>query len=213
MNGGRSAASALLLALALGGCGGSAAAPSTGPAPATAVAPARAVAPMDLGGQRVQVLPVQAAPGLAESRDSLSAVLLRALEARDTRTRWITPQALRRSLARAPGYAEDPGTLPADPFVHHQEHRVLDPLAGVLRRYGALTDARLVLIPREARWIAAPDGASGRVRFSAAMVDSRSGNVIWYGEADGAARPQPDAEADASAAAALAARMLVAPPQ
>jgi hypothetical protein len=166
---------------------------------------------MDLAGQKVLVLPVQAVSGIPQSRDDVTREVLFALGERDTRTHFIPPSALRSALQSAPGYADDPDDLPADPFRHHQERYVIDPLAGVLRRYSALMDTRLVLVIPGAQWLPAPAGAQGGViRMSAVMIDSRTGNVVWYGEADGDPRPGPDAGALGTAAASLAARMLVA---
>lgn len=197
-----------LCAALLAACGGRAAPPAAGPAPAPVVEPARAVAPMDFGGQRVLVLPVQAAEGVA-GRDAATAEVLFALGERDSRTQWVSPEQLRSALRRAPGYAADPGTLPDDAYQHHGERYIVDPLGGVVRRYSALTDARVVVIPRAVRWIADAAGG-GRVRVTAAVIDARNGRVVWYGEADGDPRPEADRAAVATAAAALAARMLVA---
>ena len=196
----------LLLALTAA-CGGQAR-PAAGPAPAPR--PAQSVAPMQLAGQKVLVLPVQAAAGVGAPREAVTRELLSALGERDTGTQWIEPDRLRAALRRSPGYAQDPDVLPVDAFRHHNERYVVEPLAGLLRRYSALMDVRLVLIPRSAQWLPAADGASGAVRLSATMIDTRTGNVVWWGEADGAPAAQPGAAAVASAASALAARMVVA---
>jgi hypothetical protein len=75
-------------------------------------------------------------------------------------------------------------------------------------------DARLVLVPRDARFIADADGSGrGYVRMSAAVVDPRTGSVVWYGEADGEPHPEANAASLASAAQALAARMVIASQQ
>jgi hypothetical protein len=73
-------------------------------------------------------------------------------------------------------------------------------------------DLRLALVPRYARWIPSPTGSGGYVRMAAVVVDTRSARVLWYGEADGEARPASDEGALASAAQALAARILAAAP-
>jgi hypothetical protein len=66
-----------------------AAACASQPVPAQSSAPpprpAQAVAAMDLAGQKVLVLPVQAAGGLQQSRDEVTRELLFALGERDTR--------------------------------------------------------------------------------------------------------------------------------
>lgn len=195
--------SAALSLLAASGCGGKKAVDPGAPPP-----PPQAIVPMDLAGQPVLVLPVQAVSGLSAEQDEVTSEILFALTEKDRRTNWIGPDRLRSSLRRAPGYAQDPGYLPADDYRHNDERYIVDPLASVVRRYSALMDARLVLIPRSAAYLPAPDGSGGMVRIDAALVDSRSGRVVWYGEADGAVATQGDVPAVASAAAALAARML-----
>jgi len=198
----------VLLALAAA-CGGQAR-PAAGPAPAAAPRPATSVAAMQLAGQKVLVLPLQTASGVGQPRDAVTREILFALGERDAATQWIDPDRLRGALRRSPGYAADPDALPSDAFRHHQERYVVEPLAGLLRRYSALMDVRLVLIPQSAQWLPSADGASGVVRLSATMVDARSANVVWWGEADGAPAPQPGPGPVATAAAALAARMVVA---
>lgn len=196
------------LALLLAACGGRTTPPAAAPAPER---PASAVAAMDLGGQKVVILPIQSILGLPQTREQVTQEIVYALTQRDARTQWLPPDRLRASLSRAPGYAADPAALPADPLMHHQERYVVEPLAGLLRRYTALMDARVVVLLREARWLPTPGGgAGGMVRLNAALIDSRSATVVWWGEADGQPRPQPDPAAIASAAEALAARMVVA---
>jgi hypothetical protein len=197
------------LALLLAACGGHTAPPAQAPAPAP-VRPANSVSPMDMGGQKVVILPMQSILGLPQTREQVTQEIVYALTQRDTRTQWLPPERLRASLSRAPGYAPDPSALPADPLMHHQERYVVEPLAGLLRRYTAIMDARVILLLREARWLQSPAGAGGMVRLNAALIDSRSGAVVWWGEADGQPRPQPDPAAIASAAESLAARMVVA---
>jgi hypothetical protein len=165
---------------------------------------------MDLSGQKVLVLPAQVASGIPQRRDDVTREVLFALGERDTRTQWIDPERLRAALRRTPGFAEDPDALPAESFQHHRERYMQGGLGSIVRRYSALMDVRLVLIPQSAQWLPAADGASGVVRLSAVMVDARSSNVVWYGDADGAPRPTADAAALATAAAALAAAMVIA---
>jgi len=202
----RRALAAAALALAAAAC-----APHAAPAQASAAPkPAQAVAAMDLSGQKVLVLPVQAVSGIPQTRDDATRELLFALGERDTRTQWLDPERLRAALRRTPGYADDPDALPAESFQHHRERYMQGGLGSIVRRYSALMDTRLVLIPQAAQWLPAADSVGGGfIRLSAVMVDARSSNVVWYGEADGQRRPQPDAAALATAAAALAARMLV----
>ena len=223
----RRAAPLAAAALVLAACGTAAtppaaAQPATPPAPpASAEATARryelpkpeeTVPPMDLGGQKVLILPVQATFGVESDRQKATDELLYAITERDTRTTWVRPDALRRALLRTPGYAGDPGVLPRDDFFHHGERYVADPLASVLRRYSAIMDARLVLVPREVRWL--PSAADrGVVRILAAVVDARSGRLVWYGEARSPEGPDAGPGAVAAAFGVLAERMLVGDPQ
>ena len=167
-------AAVVLLAFAWG-CGGQAR-PAAGPAPAPGPRPATSVAAMQLAGQKVLVLPMQAASGVGQPRDAITREILFALGERDAATQWIDPERLR----------------------------------GVLRRYSALMDVRLVLIPQSAQWLPSADGTGGVVRITATMIDTRSSNVVWWGEADGVPAAEPGPAPVATAAAALAARMVVA---
>ena len=194
-------ACALLAGAAPAACGGKTPPPGQ-------VAPAVSVAPMDLGGQRVLILPVQASTGLQFNREEMTTELVAALRARDTRTQWIDPARLRRSLASSPNFAPDPAALPNDRYEVHGERRIQGPLADAVRRYMALTEARLVLIPRTAT-LMTPDSGAAFVRMNAAVVDARTGYVIWYGEADGQPAAPDDRALIASAAQALAVRLVI----
>ncbi|HLM68689.1 MAG TPA: hypothetical protein VK358_14215 [Longimicrobium sp.] len=194
-------ACALLAVLAA--CGG-----GNKPAPGQP-APAVAVAPMDLGGQRVLILPVQASAGLQFTREAVTDAFVAALRARDTRTQWIDPARLRRSLASSPNFAPDPAALPNDRYEVHGQRRIQGGLGDAVRRYMALTEARLVVIPRSAVLVS-PDSAPAFVRMSAAVVDARTGFVVWHGEADGVPAPADDRALVTSAAEAMAARMVIA---
>jgi hypothetical protein len=195
------ACAALAVALSAASCGGK-------KPPPGGVAPATAVAPMDLGGQRVLILPVQAASGLSFNREIITEEIVAAIRARDTRTQWIDPARLRRSLAASPTFAPDPAALPNDRYEVHGERRIQGGLADAVRRYMALTEARLVVIPRTATLIA-PDSGDAFVRLNAAVVDARTGLMVWWGEADGRPAAPDDRALITSAAVALAARLLV----
>lgn len=192
-----------LLAVAAAACGG-----RNKPAPGQ-VAPAVAVAPMDLGGQRVLILPVQASAGLQFTREDVTNELVSALRGRDTRTQWIDPARLRRSLASSPNFAPDPAALPNDRYEMYGQRRIDGGLADAVRRYMALTEARLVVIPRSAVLVS-PDSAPAFVRMSAALVDARTGMLVWWGEADGTPAGADDRALIVSAAEAIAARMVIA---
>jgi hypothetical protein len=192
---------ALAVVLSAASCGGK-------KPPPGGVAPAVAIAPMDLGGQRVLILPVQSASGLAFNREIITEEIVAAIRARDTRTQWIDPARLRRTLAGSPTFAPDPAALPNDRYEMHGQRRIQGGLADAVRRYMALTEARLVVIPRSAAMIT-PDSGGAFVRLNAAVVDARTGFVVWWGEADGRPAPAEDRALITSAATALAVRMLV----
>jgi hypothetical protein len=196
-------ACALLATAFATACGGKKQPPPGQPAPAVAVAP------MDLGGQRVLILPVQASSGLQFNREQVTTELVSALRARDTRTQWIDPARLRRSLASSPNFAPDPAALPNDRYEMHGQRRIQGGLADAIRRYMALTEARLVVIPRTATLVS-PDSAPAFVRLNVAVVDARTGFVIWYGEADGQPAAPDDRALIATAAEAMAARLVIA---
>jgi hypothetical protein len=191
-----------LLALAAAACGGNKPPPGQ---PTRAIA----VAPMDLGGQRVLILPVQASAGLQFTREDVTAEFVSALRARDTRTQWIDPARLRRSLASSPNFAPDPAALPNDRYEVYGDRRIQGGLLDAVRRYMALTEARLVVIPRSAVYMS-PDSAPAFVRMSAAVVDARTGFVVWHGEADGEPAPADDRAGIVTAAEAMAARLVIA---
>lgn len=198
----RFAALACALVPVLAACGGGRQPASTRPAPAVSVAP------MDLGGQRVLILPVQASAGLQFNREDMTTELVAALRDRDSRTQWIDPARLRRSLAASPNFAPDPAALPNDRYEMHGERRIQGGLADAIRRYMALTEARLVVIPRSAT-LMQPDSAPAFVRLNVAVVDARTGFVVWFGEADGQPAAPDDRALIASAAAAMATRLVV----
>lgn len=195
-------APALLLLCAAAACGGKAAPPPG------QVAPAVSIAPMDLGGQRVLIVPVQQSSGLQFNREVVTEEIVAAIRARDSRTQWVDPARLRRSLAQSPNFAPDPAALPNDRYELHGQRRIQGALGDVLRRYMALTEARLVVIPRSAV-LMSPDSAPAFVRLNVAVVDARTGFVVWFGEADGRPAPADDRALIASAAQAMAVRLVV----
>jgi hypothetical protein len=192
----------LAASLSLGAC---AAARAAGVAPPPHEAP-----PLGLGGKRVLIAPVQAGEGVGEAvRARLEAELTFALAERDPQVVWAKPEDLRRALGRTPGFAADPDHLPGDSYLHHGARYVTEPLLGTLRRYSALTDVRLILVPYRATFLPPEAAASERsLRLDAALVDVRSGDLLWWGAAE-AAGAEGDAATAARLAASIAARLLV----
>lgn len=166
---------ALLAALAVGGC---AAAPPAGPPrPGWTSGPA-----VSLDGARVLVLPAQMVRGIAGDVD---AELAFGLETRGDRVSWILPAELRRALERSPGLQANPDALPVGMFLQAEVRRIGDPLYGELRRMAALTNAAAAFLPVAVRARAAADSVAAGVEIVAALVDVRSGGVIWSGVVEG----------------------------
>lgn len=195
------ACAALGVLLSAGACGGK-------KPPPGGLAPAVSIAPMDLGGQRVLILPVQASSGLQFNREIITEEIIAAIRARDTRTQWIDPARLRRTLEGSPNFAPDPAALPNDAYHAYGERRIQGGLADAVRRYMALTEARLVVIPRTATLVT-PDSGAAFVRLNVAVVDARTGLLVWWGEADGLPAAPDDRALITSAAQALAVRLVI----
>jgi hypothetical protein len=174
----------------------------------------------EVGGRTVMVLPVQGAaplvalpaaadPGVPPSL--LSAEELAVLDGelgfwlaeRAPRTRWVQPEAVARAVAGAPMLGVRPRELSVADFRRARLEQIGDPLYGELRRVGALTDARLALLPLGALWITEQTGL-GRVHVSAALIDTFGGDVLWQGIVAGAPGARGDAAVIASTAQALA---------
>ena len=191
-----SASLAALLVLALGACG-----PRTGepPAPGTTTG----FAP-DLRGSRVLVLPVQQNRGVRGDPD---AELAFGLRERDVTVSWIFPDELEDALSRSPGARSDLRGLAVGQFLAAEVERVGDPLYGSLRRLSALVDADVVLLPVQASLEAEP-GFDPTVRMWTALVDVRSGFVLWFSVLDGGAYPADDPRGLASAVDEMARSML-----
>ena len=128
------------------------------------------------------VLPVQAVQGLPES---VNAELVFALNSRGADVDWIVPDELRAMLARSPGLDAPIEGLPVGFFMQVEVERVGDPLFGILRRLTAVTGAPWVLIPVVARYRAGDAGEDGTAEVAAALLDARSGRVLWFGVVEG----------------------------
>jgi hypothetical protein len=184
----------------------SAACSSRAPAP-SADAPQRN-AP-DLGGRTVMVLPAQFAPGGGsgglEPVPGLDAEIAYWLADRGPRIQWVFPAAIDRALQRNPTLGIRPNALAVGAFHSMEVRNIGDPLFGDLRTLGALMDARYALLPTAAAYVSREGGE--RVEVSAALIDTRGGNVLWFGVVAGNTGPRGSA-AVASAAEALARAVL-----
>jgi hypothetical protein len=159
----------------------------------------------DLRGQRVMVLPFQLRRG---GHADVDAEFLFALRSRPVAAQWVGPGELQDALARNPGIGIRLDALNVQPFLVGEVHRVGDPLFGELYRLGTLVDARLAVLPVEVR--SRPEGDEGErvVEAGAAVLDTRTGHVLWYGIMDGPPGPSGDRVATVGALEALARRIL-----
>lgn len=162
----------------------------------------RGVAP-DLRGLRVMLLPVQRVVGAVGDAD---AELAFAMQARGPQVIWVLPAALDSDLVRAPTLQTRTHDLPVDQFLAAEVKRVGDPLYGDLRRLGAVANSNVALVPVQA---AAVDSAGGQsVRLWAALLDVRTGYVLWFGIVQGDRGGAGDPRVLASAADKLARTLL-----
>lgn len=180
-------------------------------APAPASGQARGSVPT-LIGQSVIVFPVQR--NLGVSGDA-TAEMVFALEGPGAGPEWLLPEELERVLAQSPGLDAPLEGLPVDVFLQAQVNRIGDPIYGVLRRIGAVTDADLALLPIAVRPGAAPVDSTGAAiegsapaEYVATLIEVRTGRVVWFGVEGGAPGAADDPVRLASAAEALARRLV-----
>jgi hypothetical protein len=189
---------ALLLVSPLSACGGTTPPPEPGQS--------RGVPP-DLRGRRVILLPVQRVVGVAGDPDAELAFTLRD---RGREVDWILSGEVSRVLARSPAIQTQITGLPVGLFLQGEVQRIGDPLFGQIRRMAALVAADAVLLPVRASFErdSRDSGASPRVRFTAALVEARSGRVLWFGVEEGGDFPREDPRGLASAVECLARTLL-----
>jgi hypothetical protein len=109
-----------------------------------------------------------------------------AIRERGLKAKWAFPEELARSARRNPGYAVDPYTISVDALgavERDPEKHIAEPLAGQLRAFAALFNARYALIPVEMRL--APDAAGGRATLHLVVVDTRGARLMWKGDVTG----------------------------
>ncbi len=167
-----------------------------------------------LGGQTVLVLPVQyvqrvpggwvgGAVNEREAARQADTELSFALDERGGRAVWVKPDQQVETLRRRPGIEVDPYGLSAG--VARAEGAdlkdVKDPLRSEIRMLTALFDCRYVILPLEILYVAEEETQSGQLGIKTYLIDSRRGQVLWYGVIGGA-EGQPPASAGALAALA-----------
>ncbi len=154
----------------------------------------------DLTGQRVMVLPFQLREGAVADAD---AELAFALQGRGAAVEWILPAEIRASLRASPALDAPLEGLPVGVFLRTEVERLGDPVYGVLRRLGAVTGADLAVLPVAVVRHGPGDETPAGVRVNAALMDVRTGRVVWYG-VEGATGDLDDPAALAGAMDAIA---------
>ena len=184
---------------AVAACGG-------GTSPAPQPGQMRGVPP-DLRGRRVMLLPVQQVLGV---RGDADAELTFALEDLGRDVDWILEEEIAAVLARSPAFDARTRGLPVGRFLQAEVRRVGDPLFGLLRRLAALVDAEWILIPIAASFEPNQlvEGSTPRVRLTLALIEPRSGRVVWFGIEEGGDFPQGDPRGLASAVEKAAGTLL-----
>jgi hypothetical protein len=158
----------------------------------------------DLRGRRVMLLPVQQNLGVPGEPDAEIAF---GLQARAAGIGWVLPAEIDAVLARSPAIQARTRGLQVGNFVAAEVERVGDPLYGELRRLASLVDADVVLLPVQAALVALP-GGDPSVRFWTALIDVRSGRVMWFSVLEGEPFPRSDPRGLASAVDVLARTLL-----
>jgi hypothetical protein len=159
----------------------------------------------DLRGQRVMVLPIQRTTTVRDDADSeIEYVFSERGEGVD----WVFPGELSRALERSPGMQTSARGLPVSMFLESEVNRVGDPLYGRLRRLGALVNSDLVFLPVRMRYSAVNTAGEMGIEISAALIQVRTGRVVWYGVVGGQPGPVDNFANVATAVEALAAQVL-----
>jgi hypothetical protein len=195
--------SALIAGLsALAACGGGGEPPA--PTPGFGV----------LSGKTVLVLPVQyvrqvpggwiagAANMQAAARQADGEITF-ALQELGGRATWITPEMQLRRLEREPWAEVNPYILSADEARRKKGElrKYRDPLFGEIRTMAALFDARYAIWPLEIYYQPGEEGEAGSLAVSTFLLDTRAGEVLWWGVIPGTGEDSP---ASTGALAALA---------
>ena len=99
------------------------------------------------------------------------------------KVQWAFPPDLARSARRNPGYTADPYELtlaPLAPVERDADKLIAEPLAGQLRTFTGLFNARYALVPVELALV--PDGPGGRAALHVVIVDTRAARIMWKGD-------------------------------
>jgi hypothetical protein len=109
-----------------------------------------------------------------------------AIRERAFRGKWAFAPDLARSAKRNPTYAVDPYTIALDPLkpVERDPEKIIgEPLAGQLRAFAGLFNARYAFVPVELRLV--PDAGGAHATIHAVVIDTRSAKLTWKGDVSG----------------------------
>ena len=153
------------------------------------------------------LLPVQHVVGVGGDMDAELAFTLEDL-GRDVD--WILEDEVAERLARSPALDTRTRGLPVGRFLQAEVRRIGDPLFGLLRRLAALVDAEAILIPIGASFESNQlvEGSTPRVRLTVALIEPRTGRVVWFGIEEGGDFPQGDPRGLATAVENVARTLL-----
>jgi hypothetical protein len=101
-----------------------------------------------------------------------------ALTGRSPEVKWVFPAELRKLARRAPTVAPDPDRMGQSLLRGPKVEEVPDPLRNNLRSMMALVGGRFVLVPAALAFLREPNDAV-RAELSLALVDTRTGRVVW----------------------------------
>jgi hypothetical protein len=152
------------------------------------------------------LLPTQLVMGIAGDPD---AELQFVLTDRGREVEWIFAEEVDEILARSPAIQARTTGLPVGVFLQAEVERVGDPLYGELRRMASLMEATAILLPVMASFEANTEieDSTPRVRFTMALIEPRTGRVMWFTIEEGEDFPPGDPRGLASAAEAVSRAM------
>ena len=148
------------------------------------------------------VLPVQLRSGVPQGLEA-DPELAFALRNRGEGVTWVFPPEMDRILERSPWVPVQIRGLPVQIFLQAEVNRVGEPLFGYLLRLAGMTGADVALIPVQLKY-----AESGAYVVSAALINNRTGRVIWYGVVEGTAGGAQNLASLASVAEVLAKALL-----
>jgi len=161
----------------------------------------------DLRGRRIILLPVQQNLGVPGDVD---AELAFGLQDRGSAIDWVLAAEVDQMLARSPAVQTQTRGLPVGSFTVAEVQRVGDPLYGDLRRMAALVNADGVVLPVQTAMVTDTTSLDihPKVRIWTALIEVRTGRVMWFSVLEGESHPPGDPRGLASAVDELARSLL-----